>query len=209
MPALGRGKKFSHQRSNLPSAGASIAGFGDQRAQKLEAHQVVTFGMGYPQDTGSQHPRGLGARSERRGRRSRDLEQNPRCRGQGAAYHNERSTRRHIHGGGKFKEILAILPMGPDKHRDREGQTGPPSAFDFAILVGARASFVLGTLTSLVPHLRGQTGHPRVRSGENRSSPASWARKTSNGVAFVAFVRSSFAVHRVARPGALRISYCR
>jgi len=126
------GKRFSHQRSNLPSddLAVSVGGLTDQRAKEPETHQMVALGMGYSHGSGSQNPRGFGSRVQSWGRWVGDFEQDVGCRGQRPPKHNQRSARRHVHGSREFQEILSIIATSTHEDRYGQRQTRPAATFD-------------------------------------------------------------------------------
>jgi hypothetical protein len=154
-PFFGR-KNFSHRRSKFPSTSLPFRLAIEQWLRELEAEQVVTIHVGYPDGASPQDSGGLreGVSGNQGG--TRDFKQKLRRERQGAANGDERSARGNVERGGEFQELFSIFVQAADKDRNRQRQTGPLPVFRFRpSSLQPNPSRV--DLTDSLPHLGGQT----------------------------------------------------
>ena len=95
-------KKLSHRRSNFPSRCRSAHSRAQEGLSEFHSKEMVTLGVGYPDNFSFQIARTLGHGSRSRKRGAGDFERNLRCWPNRAVHRNEGTAGGDIDRGGEF-----------------------------------------------------------------------------------------------------------
>lgn len=129
MPALLRGKNFSHWRNTFPSPEGPARGGIQQGMGEFDTRQLVPILISCPNGAGLQISRGGRQVCGGNQRSTGYFEQNRRGKRQGTAHNHQSSPGRHVQSRGKFQQLPVIPILPPHKNGNCQWQTLPFSPF--------------------------------------------------------------------------------
>lgn len=112
------GKLFHIGRILLPGGAGSLGRWLEEGTHKFEPHQMVTFGVRYPDALGFQRSGGLRKFGGGGKRGARDLEENTRGGRQGAAYSQEGTRGADVQRGRELQELFPFIVATANEYGD-------------------------------------------------------------------------------------------